>query len=89
VRIHHSESRAFGDRRDPPVRGPPIESLPVCTAQDRPFVSFTNREIDRARSTGDQRDDGRFVALPDDAQGAVSTLECEGFDVRRAGLADT
>ena len=68
--------------------GTTVESLRVYPSQDRTFAAFPDREVDRARSTWDQRDGSGFVALADDAQGSVSAFEREVLDVGGAGFAD-
>ena len=83
-----AESGSFADRAHPAVRGSPVEALPVASAQDRPIVAFTDREINRPSGPRSQRDRRRLVARAEDPQGAVSSLEPEIFHVGGAGVAD-
>jgi hypothetical protein len=69
--VDRVESGSFADRRDPSVRGAPVESLSVATSQDRSFMAVTDREVDRAGRSRHQRDRRRLVALADDLQRAM------------------
>ena len=88
VRVHRAESGTFRDRGDPSVGGASLESLSVCTAQDRACAAFADGEVDGAGGAWGEGDDGGLVALPDDAQGAMSAFEREVFDVGRTCFAD-
>jgi len=81
VRVHSSEPRSFPDRSDPPVCGAPVQTLPILASQDRPFVPFADGEVDCPRGAGHERDSGGLVALSEDAQRSVSTLQGEVLDV--------
>jgi hypothetical protein len=69
------------------VCGASVESLTIVAMQDRPFASLAQREVDGAGHSWDQRDHGRLVALPDDAQGAMAPVEAEVLGVGGTGLA--
>ncbi len=60
--------------------------MTVTAPKDRTRRPLVDGEIDRARCSGNERDDGRLVALPDDTQGPVPSLEAQVLDVGRAGL---
>ena len=83
-----ADSGPLGDRAHPAVGGAPVEPAAVVAEQDRPRRPFADGQVDRPGRPGHQRDDGRLVALADDAQGAVAPLEAEVLDVGRARLAD-
>ena len=68
------------------MRGASVEALSVVWAEDWPLVKFTDGQIYCACSSRYERDDGGFVALADDAKGAVPAFEREVFDVGRACL---
>jgi hypothetical protein len=89
VRMHGFQAGASSDCAYPPVRGPSVEALSVAATQDRAFVEFADREIDRACGARDQRDDGRLVSFADDAECAVPAFESEVLDVRSARLGDS
>ena len=67
--------------------GPPIESLAVMAMQDRALASLSKGESDGPGHPGNQRDHGRLVALPDDAQRPMTPVEAEVLCVGGAGLA--
>ena len=77
-----TEPRSFTDRPHPAMRSATIEPLAIASKQDRAFVSFADREVNRAAGARDQRDDGGLVALADDAQCSVTTFEREVLDAR-------
>ncbi len=70
------------------MRGAAVEALAVVAADDCAFVAFTDGEVDRSCRPRHQRDHRRLVALAEDAQGAVPSLEAEIFDVGAARLRD-
>jgi hypothetical protein len=49
-------------------------------------VTFSDGEIDRPRSSRDERDHRRLVALANDVQRAMTALETEILDVGSACL---
>lgn len=61
--------------------GASVQSLPAAASQDRTLVAFADGEIDRAGGAQHEADDGGFLALADDPQGAMPALEREVFDV--------
>jgi hypothetical protein len=69
------------------VGSAPVEALTVVTEKDRSFAPFTDGEVDGSCGAGYQRDQGRLVALADDPQYPVSSLEGHVLDVGFAGLA--
>jgi hypothetical protein len=71
------------------VCGAAIEALPVCSKQDRAGLAFPDGKVDGSGRSGNERDGGGLVALPDDPQDAVTPLEGEVFDVGGARLADS
>jgi hypothetical protein len=89
VRVHGTKAGALPDRADPPVGGAPVEALAVTAPQDRPFVAFTDRQVDRPRGPGHERHGGGLIALAHDPQYAIAALEAEVLDVGGTGLADT
>ena len=70
--------------RDPPMGCATVEPLAVPPAQDRPFVALSHGEIDGAGCARHERDHRGLVALSDDREGPVSTLDGEVLDVRTA-----
>ena len=75
------------DRADPAVCRPPVESLAVVAMQDRSLTSLAEGKVDRSRHPGHQRDHGRLVPLPDDAQRPMTPVEAEILGVGGTGLA--
>jgi hypothetical protein len=88
VRVHQSDSGSLSDRADPAVGGAPVEATSVVAYQDRSFLSFADDEIDGPGGARYQWDERRFVALPDDSQYSVASLEGHVLDVGFAGFAD-
>ena len=68
------------------MRGAAVEALAVVAADDGAFVAFTYGEVDRTGSPRHERDERWLVALAEDAQRAVSSLEAKILDVGRARL---
>jgi hypothetical protein len=89
VRVYESDLCPFADRADPAVGGTPVEALTVVTDQNRSFSPFTDGEVDGSRGARHQRDQGGLVALPDDPQYPVASLEGHVLDVGFAGFADS
>ena len=54
VRVDVAKPGTLTDRTHPPVRGAPVEALPIATVQDRAVVAFTDGQIDGScvRGTG-------------------------------------
>jgi hypothetical protein len=77
----------LADGADPAVCGTPVESLAVMAVQDRSLASLAEGEVDGPGHPGNQGDDGRLVALPNDAQGAVAPVEAEVLGIGGTGLA--
>ena len=75
------------DSSHDPARGVAIESGAVCAAEDGTFAAFTDREIDRPRGAGRQRDGHDLAAFAQDLQRAMAAFQAELFDVgaRRFG----
>ncbi len=88
VRMHQPEPCPFADGADPPVGRAPIEALAVMANQNRALSSFPDGEVDRTGGAGNERDEGRFVALANDPQHPVAPLEGHFLNVGLAGLAD-
>ena len=70
------------------MRGSAIEAVSVAAHQDRAFVAFADRQVDRACRAGHERDHRGLVALADDPQRAVAALEAEVLDVGGARFCD-
>jgi hypothetical protein len=56
--------------------------------QDRSFATLAEHEVDGAGHPGNQGDDGRLVALPDDPQRPMPSVKAEILGVGAAGFAD-
>jgi len=82
VGMNRSEPGALADGAYPAVRGATIEALAVSAAKDRSLAAFADREVDGPGGSGHQRNGGGLVALADDVQGPVATLDTEVLDVR-------
>ena len=67
--------------------GAPIEALPVVAQQDRPAGALADGQVEGAGGAGHDGHHGRLVALADDPQRPVTTLDGEVFDVGGAGFA--
>ena len=63
------------------MSGAAVEALAVVRADDGAFVAFTHGEVDRTGSPRHQRDERWLVALAEDAQRAVPSLEAKIHDV--------
>jgi hypothetical protein len=59
-----AEPGTLADGAHPPVRGAPVEALPVPVAKDRAFMAFAHGQVDRAGGSWDERDGRWLVALP-------------------------
>jgi hypothetical protein len=70
------------------VRGTPVEALTVVAEQNRSFSPLNDGEVDGSGGTRYQRDERGLVALPDDPQYPVASLEGHVLDVGFAGFAD-
>lgn len=68
------------------MSGATVEALAVVAADDGAFVAFTHGEVHRTGSPRHQRDERWLVALAEDAQRAVSSLEAKILDVGPARL---
>ncbi len=68
------------------MSGAAVEALAVMAADDGAFVAFTHGEVDRTGSPRHQRDERWLVALAEDAQRAVPSLEAKILDVGPARL---
>jgi hypothetical protein len=88
VRVDQPEACSLADRPDPAMGGTTVQVVPVLAMQDRPLTALADSQVDGPGGSGDERDDGRLVALPDDAQRPVATLHPEVLDVGGTGLAD-
>src|SRR6185369_9268396 len=84
--VHGAQRGSFADGSHPSMSGAVVEAPAVVAADDGPFVAFTHGEVDRAGSPRHQRDECWLVALAEDAQGAVSSLEAKILDVGPARL---
>jgi hypothetical protein len=85
--VYQTEPGALADRTNPAMRGSAIETLAVTTLQDRPFAALADGKIDRARRSRHERDGRGLVALANDAQRPMSSLEPEILDVGGACFA--
>ena len=90
MRSFGQRSRAGGETGSPSpsMNGVAVEALALVAADDGAFVAFTHGEVDR---TGSPRDEGNkrwLVALAEDAQHAVSSLDGKILDVGPARLGD-
>ena len=83
------EPGLVADRANPSVGGPAVEPAAVTADQDRSCATLRDREIEGACGARHERDAGGFVALADELQGAMATLEPEILDVGATGLADS
>jgi len=63
------------------MSGAAVKAPAVVAADDGAFVAFSPSEVDRAGSPRHQRDERWLVALAEDAQRAVPTLEAKILDV--------
>ena len=76
------------DRADPPIRGAPVEPLAVLAAEDRPFVTFADDEINGASGPRHEWDHRGLVSLAHDRQGPVPAQDGEILDVGAARFGD-
>jgi len=88
VRVNVAEAGALADRPHTSVRGPAIETLSVVADEDRSLASFADRKVDGSGGSGDERDHGGLVALADDPQRSMTSVESEVADVGVACFAD-
>src|SRR3954447_20599605 len=84
--VHGAEPGSLAGGSHPAVCGAAVEALAVVAADDGAFVAFTHGEVDRACSPRHERDERWLVALGEDAQRAVSSLEAKILGVGAAGL---
>ena len=85
--VDNPEAGSLADGADPAMCGTSVESLTIVAAQDRSLASLAQGKIDRPGHSGDQRNHGRLVALPDDAQRAMAPVEAEVLSIGRTGFA--
>jgi hypothetical protein len=64
VRMHRTKSGTPANRADPPVSGAPVEPLTVLAAQDRPFVTFPDGEVEGAGVRGTSGMTAGLLPLP-------------------------
>ncbi len=89
VRMHGAQPGALADRANPPVSRAAVEALTVPPSQDRAFVAFADRQIDRASRPRHERDRRRLVPLAENVQRPMAAFDAEVLDVGRARLAHT
>jgi hypothetical protein len=82
--MHDAKPGPSADRTHPSMRGATIEVLAVPPAQDRPFVTLPDREIDGAGRPRHEGDIRRLLPLAHDLQRPVPALDGEVLDVRAA-----
>lgn len=82
-----AKSGPLGDRADPAVGGAPVQALAIASQQDRAGAALADGQVDGPGGARHERDDGRLVALADDAECAVAPLEAQVLDVGGARLA--
>jgi hypothetical protein len=70
-----------GDAAHDPSGAVPVEPGAGIGEEDRSVRSLADREIDRPRSPGRERDGDDPAALARDGQGAVAAFDAEAFDV--------
>ncbi len=87
VRVNAAEPSALADRTDPAMGGSTIEPLALASSQDRPLVALADSQVDGASGSRHERDSRRLVALPDDPQRSMASLNSEIFDVGGACFA--
>lgn len=81
VGVHGAKPGTLADGPDPAVSGTPVEAAAVTATQDWSLPTLTDDEVNGSCCAGNERDDGRLVALADDPQRAVAAFEREVFDV--------
>src|SRR4051812_46056139 len=84
--VHGAQPGSLDDGSHPSMSGAAAEALAAVSAGDGAFVAFTHGEVDRTASPPHQRDMRWLVALAEDAQRAVSSLEAKILDVGPARL---
>ena len=85
--MDHSEPGLFADGADPAVGRASVESLTVVAVQDRTLAALAEHEVDGAGYPWDEGDHRGLVALADDAERPVTTVEAQVLRVGRTGLA--
>ncbi len=83
------EGGPLANRVHPAMCGSPVQSLAITAAKDRPVAALTDGEVDGPSHSGNERNECRLVALADDPQGAVATLEPKVLDVGTARFVDS
>jgi hypothetical protein len=66
----------------------PVQPLPVGADEDRPFHALTDRQVDRPRGPGRERDGDYLAALASDNKSAVSPLDAQILDAGASGFGD-
>jgi hypothetical protein len=87
--VHCAEPGSFRDGAYPAVSGASFETLAVAASKDGVCVAFADGEVDGPRGAWYERDGSGLVALAEDPEGAVSSLEAESFDVGCARFANS
>ena len=77
-----------GDPAHDPPSGVAVEPLTGGLDEDRPVAAFTDGQVDRPGDSLGQRHRRGLAALAQHQQGAMTTLETEGCDVRSDRLGD-
>ena len=85
--MDQSDPGPLADGTHPSVRGAPVQSLAVVAEQDRPVSPLPHSQVDGAGGAWHQRNQGRLVALTDDAQDTMAPLEGHVLDIGATSLA--
>jgi hypothetical protein len=80
------QSGASRHAADDPSGSVPVQPLPGCGEEDRPFAEFADGQVDRPGGTRGERDDGFLTARAGNGLGPVTAFVAEGFDVGAGGL---
>ena len=80
---------AAGGPADDPRGAVPVQPAAVSSQEDRPGTAFADRQVDRPRRPGRERDDHDLAPFAGDGQRPVPAFHAEGLDVRTNCLGDS
>jgi hypothetical protein len=86
VGMDDSQPGPLANGADPAVGCTPVESFAVVAMQDRALAALTEHEVDCASHSWDEWDHRRLVALADDVQRPMASVEAQILRVGGACL---
>jgi hypothetical protein len=85
--VDQAQFGPFANGAHPAVGRASVETLSVVAAQDWALGALSDGQVDGSGHSGDQGDQGRLVALPDDVKSPVPPIDAKILDVGATSLA--